>query len=306
MVDKLVLAAAAGPNSSTARFSWNPVVDWQELTRYAFMRNALLAGTVAALLCGAVGYFVVLRGLSFATDALTHVGFAGASGAVLLGLSPVAGLLTFTAATGISMGALERRLRGRDVVIGMVLVLALGLGVLFLSLSNGYSNQTYALLFGDILALTTRDLTILAVTAVVAVVAMAAIFRPLLFASLDDEVAESRGVPIRALTVGFLLILAAAAAAATQVIGALLAVSLIVAPAASAHRLTTRPLLGVLLSVALALGAAWAGTAIAYWQPYPVSFFITSIAAATYAVTRAATRPRPPARLRARLPMAAG
>jgi zinc/manganese transport system permease protein len=310
MVDRFSLAAAIGSGvTTTGGFSWNPVTDWQELTRYAFMRDALLAGTIAAVVCGMVGYFVVLRGLSFATDALTHVGFAGASGAVLLGLSPVSGLLTLTAATAVTMGSLEQRIRGRDVVIGMVLVEALGLGVLFLSLSNGYSNQTYALLFGDILALTARDLTILAITGAAAVLGMAAIFRPLLFASLDDEVAESRGVPIRALSIGFLVILAAAAAAATQVIGALLAVSLIVAPAASAQRLTTRPLVAILVSIALALLATWVGIAIAYWQPYPVSFFITSIAATTYAITRAATRAGVPpewGRLWPRTGMAAG
>jgi zinc/manganese transport system permease protein len=268
------------------RFSWNPVVDWQELTRYAFMRNALIAGTIAAVICGVVGYFVVLRGLTFAADALTHVGFAGASGAVLAGLSPVVGLMTMTAVTALGIGALEQRLRRRDIVIGMILVQALGLGVLFLRLSNGYSNQTYALLFGAILALSTRDLLVLGLSGVVALAAIVAIFRPLLFASLDDEVAESRGVPVRRIAVGFLLILALAVAAATQVIGALLAVALIVAPAASAARLTTRPSTGILLSVTFALLMTWLGIAIAFWQPYPVSFFITSLAAVTYGVAR--------------------
>jgi zinc/manganese transport system permease protein len=267
-------------------FSWNPVVDWQELTAYAFMRDALLAGTVAAIVCGIVGYFVVLRGLTFAADALTHVGFAGASGAVLLGVSPVAGLLALTAATAVGIGALEQRIRGRDVVIGLILVEALGLGVLFLRLSSGYSNQTYALLFGDILALSIRDLVVLTTAGTVAVAATIAVFRPLLFASLDDEVAESRGVPVRGLAIAFLLILAIAVAAATQVIGALLAVALIVAPAASAQRLTHRPAVAIVLSVVLALAITWLGIAIAFWQPYPVSFFITSLAAVTYAISR--------------------
>jgi zinc/manganese transport system permease protein len=275
-----------GELSVVNRFSWNPVVDWQELTGYAFMRNALIAGTIAAVICGVVGYFVVLRGLTFAADALTHVGFAGASGAVLAGLSPVVGLMTMTAVTALGMGALEQRLRRRDIVIGMILVQALGLGVLFLRLSNGYSNQTYALLFGAILALSTRDLLVLGLSGIVALAAIVAIFRPLLFASLDDEVAESRGVPVRRVAVAFLLILALAVAAATQVIGALLAVALIVAPAASATRLTTRPSAAILLSVTFALLMTWLGIAIAFWQPYPVSFFITSLAAVTYGVAR--------------------
>jgi zinc/manganese transport system permease protein len=274
--------------TENSQFSWNPVVDWQELTRYAFMRDALLAGTIAAVVCGVVGYFVVLRGLSFGADSLTHVGFAGASGAVLLGISPIAGLLVLTGTAAAGIGALEERLRGRDVVVGMILVQALGIGVLFLRLSSGYSNQTYALLFGDILALSTRDIVVLSIAGAVAVAAMVAIFRPLLFASLDGDVAEARGVPVRRLAVGFLLIVAVAVAAATQVIGALLAVALIVAPAASAQRLTSSSGAGILLSVVLALLITWLGIAIAFWQPYPVSFFITSLAALIYGLSRAA------------------
>jgi len=279
-------AAVLATNGS---FSWNPVVDWQELTAQAFMRNALLAGTVAAILCGAVGYFVVLRGLTFAADALTHIGFAGGSGAVLLGLSPVYGLLGFTTLAALGIGALQRQLRGRDVVTGMILVEALGLGVLFLRLSSGYSNQTYALLFGDILALGSGDLLVLAGAAVVALAATAAIYRPLLFASLDDEVAEARGVPVRGLAIGFVLIVAVAVAAATQVIGALLAVALIVAPASSAQRLTRRSGTGIAVSVALALAVTWAGIALAFWLPYPVSFFVVSLAAVVWGVVRALT-----------------
>lgn len=267
-------------------FSWNPVTDFQELTRYAFMRDALLAGGIAAIVCGVVGYFVVLRGVVFAADSLTHVGFAGASGGVLIGISPVVGLLALTAVVAAAIGALEQRLRGRDVVIGMILVGALGLGILFLRLSSGYSNETYALLFGDILALSIHDILILFVAGCIALAATAAVFRPLLFASIDDEVARARGVPVRALAIGFLLILACAVAAATQVIGALLALALIVAPAASAQRLTDRPTRAIGLSVLLALFVTWTGIAIAFWSPYPVSFFITSLCGAMYAVSR--------------------
>ncbi|HEX6537775.1 MAG TPA: metal ABC transporter permease [Candidatus Dormibacteraeota bacterium] len=270
-----------------AAFSWNPVTDWQALTSQSFMRNALIAGTIAAVLCSVVGSFVVLRGLTFAADALTHVGFAGASGAVLFGAPPVAGLLTLTLVAGTGIGVLQERLRGRDVVIGMILVGALGLGVLLLRLSSGYANQTYALLFGDILALSTRDVVVLGCAAALAVAGTVAIFRPLLFASLDEEVAESRGVPVRVLAVAFMLILAVAASAATQVIGALLAVALIVAPAASAQRLTHRPVRAVAIAVALGLAIVWVGLAIGYWLPYPASFFVTSMAAITYGVSRA-------------------
>lgn len=287
--------------TAATAFSLNPVTDWQALTSEQFMRSALIAGTIAAVVCSLVGTFVVLRGLTFAADALTHVGFAGASGAVLLGVSPIAGLLTLTLLTAAGIGALRDRLQGRDVVTGMILVGALALGVLFLRLSSGYSNQTYALLFGDILALSGRDLVVLGIAGGVATVAMLAIFRPLLFSTLDEEVAESRGVPVRAVSVAFLLIVALAASAATQVIGALLAVSLIVAPAASAQRLTARPGLAVAIAIGFGLLIMWTGLVLAYWLPYPASFFVTSLAALTYAASRAAGgRTAVPAALRRR------
>jgi zinc/manganese transport system permease protein len=269
--------------------TWNLVDDWHQLVQYDFMRHALLAGGIAAVLCGAVGCFVVLRGLSFATDTLTHVGFAGASGAVVIGLSPVAGLLGLTALMAVALGALEQRLRGRDVVIGMILVLTLGLGLFFLRLYRGYSNETYALLFGSILALSPRDVVVVAVGAAIALAALAAIFRPLLFASLDEQLAEARGVPVRAVATAFLLVLAVAVTAATQVIGALLAVALLIAPGATAQRLTTRPAAWLLLSVAIALGVTWTGLALAFWQPYPASFFITSLSTLTYLAVRLVT-----------------
>lgn len=262
--------------------SWNPVDDVRQLVEYDFMRHALVAGGVAALLCGAVGYFVVLRGLSFATDTLTHVGFAGASGAVLVGLSPVLGLLGLTAVMAVALGSLEQRLRGRDVVIGMILVLTLGLGILFLRLYRGYSNETYALLFGALLALSVRDVVIVAVAAVIALAALGILYRPLLFASLDDELARARGVPVRAVSAAFLLVLAVAVAAAVQVVGALLAVALLVAPAATAQRLASRPPAALALCALIALAATWGGLALALWLPYPVSFFITALTTVAY------------------------
>ncbi|HEX3605983.1 MAG TPA: metal ABC transporter permease [Candidatus Dormibacteraeota bacterium] len=262
------------------------------------MRHALLAGGIAAVLCGAVGVFVVLRGLSFGADTLTHVGFAGASGAVVVGLNPVVGLLGLTALMAVALGALEERLRGRDVVIGMILVLTLGMGLLFLRLYSGYSNETYALLFGAILALSTRDVVVVAVGALIALAALTAMFRPLLFASLDDELAEARGVSVRGVAIAFLLVLAIAVAAATQVIGALLAVALLIAPAATAQRLTGRPGLSVLLSVVIALAVTWGGLALAFWLPYPASFFITSLSTLGYLGVRLLTSGVMPARRR--------
>lgn len=285
-----------------AAFSWNPVSDWQTLTSQGFMRNALFAGTVAAIICSLVGTFVVLRGLTFAADALTHIGFAGASGAVLVGAPAIAGLLTLTLLAAAGIGALQDQLRGRDVIVGMVLVGALGLGVLLLRLSNGYSNEAYALLFGDLLALSAHDLIVLGAASALAFLATVAVFRPLLFASLDEEVAQSRGVPVRTISIVFMLILAVAATAATQVVGALLAISLIVAPAASAQRLTARPGLAIGIAVVLGLLIMWIALALGYWLPYPVSFFVTSLGALTYAACRAVGGRVAAMQLRRRMP----
>ncbi len=286
----LIIAFAASRLGGPAltQFSWNVFADVQQIFQYAFMRNAFAAGTIVAIVAGVVGYFVVLRGLSFAGHALSHIGFAGATAAVVVGASPVAGLLTFTVGAGLGMGALGKRIYGRDVVIGIVLAWMLGLGVLFLSLYTGYATEAYALLFGEILGISQRDVLITLIAGVVTLLAIAAIYRPLLFASLDEDVAEARGVPVRWLGVAFMALLALAVSEAVQVVGVLLIFALLVTPAAIAERLTTRPGAAILLSVALALGITWAGLAIAFYAPYPVSFFITTIAFGAYVVVRGA------------------
>lgn len=274
-------------------FSWNLLADWQDIFQYAFMRNAFAAGTIVAIVAGLVGYFVVLRSLSFAAHALSHIGFAGATGAVALGsvtpllvINPIFGLLAFTIASAIGMGALGKRIHGRDVAIGIVLAWALGLGVLFLSLYTGYATEAYALLFGEILGISQRDVLVTLVAGIITLAALAAIYRPLLFASVDEEVAEARGVPVRFLAIAFMVLLAVAVSEAVQVVGVLLIFALLVTPAAIAERLTARPPIALLLSVVLALLFTWGGLAVAYYSPYPVSFFITTFAFGTYLLTR--------------------
>src|SRR5438445_6817160 len=185
-----------------------------ELFRYDFMVHAFEAGTIVAVVAGAIGYFVVLRGSAFAAHALSHIGFAGATGAVVLGLSPIIGLLVFTLGSGVAIGALGQRVKGRDVTIGIVLAWTLGLGVLFLSLYTGYATEAYALLFGEILGISQRDVVVTAVAGAATLVAVAAVYRPLLFASVDEDVAAARGVPVRALSAGFMVMLAVAGAVA--------------------------------------------------------------------------------------------
>jgi len=262
-------------------FTWNLLDDWREIFQWGLMRNAFAAGTIVALVAGIVGYFVMLRGLSFAGHALSHIGFAGAAGAVVIGLDPVAGLLAFTLASALGMGALGKRIHGRDVAIGIVLAWTLGLGVLFLSLYKGYATEAYALPFGEILGISARDVVVTLVAGAITLAALAALYRPLLFASLDEEVAEARGVPVRFLSVAFLALLALAVSEAVQVVGALL-----VTPAAIAQQLTSRPPRALLISALLALAFTWGGLTVAFYSPYPVSFFITSLAFGAYLAVR--------------------
>jgi zinc/manganese transport system permease protein len=277
----LALAAAPGPS-----YSWDLVADWQLLFQYPFMRNAFLAGTCIAVVAGAVGHFVVLRRLSFASHALANIGFAGAAWAVWLDLPVTLGLLLFAGAGALGIGIFGERLHNRDVAIGSLLAWSLGLGTLFIFLFHGYAENAYAILFGQILGIRQSDVWLVLATGVVALLGLAAIYRPLLFASLDADVAEARGVPVRALSLAFMLILALAVAVAVQIIGVLLIFALLVTPAAIAERLSARPSLQLATSILVAVLVTWAGLVVAYVQPYPVSVYITSFAFAGYMVVR--------------------
>ena len=247
------------------------------------MRNAYLASTLAAVCAGVIGYFVVLRRLSFASHALAHVGFTGATAAVLIRADLIFGTLVFTVAMGIGMGLLGDKLRGRDAAIGTTLAFAMGLGLLFLYLSTKLASMATNILFGDILAISDRAVWLTFVFTVVSLAVMAVIYRPLLFASVDPEVAAVRGVPVRLLGIVFMVLLAWTVAQAVQVVGVLLIFALLVTPAAAAQHLTARPALGVAWSVALAVVSVWAGLTAACFPPYfPPSFSITTISFLLY------------------------
>jgi zinc/manganese transport system permease protein len=278
--------------NTSPQLTWNVFDDIAALFHYEFMVHAFEAGTIVAVVAGAIGYFVVLRGSSFAAHALSHIGFAGATGAVVLAINPIFGLLAFTLSSGVAIGALGNRLRGRDVTIGIVLAWTLGLGVLFISLYTGYATEAYALLFGEILGISTDDVTVTVIAGAVTIAALIVIYRPLLFASVDEELAGAKGVPVTALSIGFMAILAVAVTEAVQVVGVLLIFALIVTPAAIAVRFTSRPFAAIGIGVLLALGFTWAGLAIAYYSPHPVSFFITSLAFGAYLVARLVTSDR--------------
>lgn len=259
-----------------------------DLFHYEFMVHAFEAGTIIAIVAGTIGYFVVLRGSAFAAHALSHIGFAGATGAVVLSLNPIFGLLAFTLGAGAAIGALGSRLRSRDVTIGIVLAWTLGLGVLFISLYRGYATEAYALLFGEILGISSSDVLVTLVAGVITLVAVVAIYRPLLFSSVDEDLAAAKGVPVTALSIAFMAILAVAVTEAVQVVGVLLIFALIVTPAAIAVRFTSRPALAIATGIVLALAFTWVGLAIAFYSPHPVSFFITTLAFATYLAARLA------------------
>ena len=261
---------------------------------YDFMINAFAAAGIVAVVAAVVGYFLVLRGQTFAGHALSHVGFAGATGAVLLGLSPLAGLTGFTLAAGIGMGLLGDRLSGRDVAIGMVLSLSLGLGLLFLHFYTSFATQATSVLFGNVLAIDVGTIWTLLALGAVCLAAMAAISRPLIFASLQPELAEGKGVSLRLISVVFLAVVAIAVAESSQIVGVLLVFTLMVGPAAAAQRLTSRLWPGVALSVLFALADAWGGLTLAFYTDWPTSFWITALSGLVYFVGINVDRGRAP------------
>ena len=255
-----------------------------------FVHTALLAGGVVAIVSGAIGTFVVTRGASFAVHAISELGFTGAAGALVVGVDPVFGLLGGSLLVGAVLGLLSLRGRERDSAIGAVLAFGLGIGVLFLSLYQGYATEATNLLFGSIVGVSTRQLLGLVAVAAVVVAAIAAAYRPLLFASIDPEVAEARGVPVRALSVLTFLLLALTTAEAIQVVGVLLVLTLVITPAAAAQRLTANPATAILLSIVIALVATEGGILLSLAQPWPTSTFISAISFAAYLGARVAGR----------------
>jgi len=270
--------------------------DLQQLLQYPFMRHAFAAGAVAALMCGAIGWFAVLRGETYAAHTLATVAFPGASGAAYLGLAPLVGYFAFAVAgAGLiawlgppGHGPRERH----SATVGAVQAMALALGFWFVTLYRGFLSSLSGFLFGSFLGVTTDDVLVLTATAAVALGLLAVLGRPLFFASVDPRVAEAAGVPVRAVSLLYLLLLGCAVAEASQFTGVLLVLALLVVPAATASTLTARPAAGLALSLALAVATAWAGLAAAYFTNRPVGFWITSVGFAGYVLARAASAVR--------------
>jgi zinc/manganese transport system permease protein len=269
-------------------FSWNLLADIRSLWAFQFMVNAFRAGAIVAVVAGVMGWFMVLRRQAFAGHTLAVAAFPGAAGATLIGVSAVYGYFAFClgAAVIIAAGTRGRRSAGglaaESALTGTVQAFTLACGLLFVALYKGFLNGTTALLFGSFLGITTGQVAVLAVAGVAVLAVLAVIGRPLLFASVDPDVAAARGVPVRALSVIFLVLLGAAVAETAQITGALLVFALLVMPAATAQRLTPRPLASLVLTVVIGWAVTWAGLIAAYYSPYPIGFYVTTFAFGAY------------------------
>jgi zinc/manganese transport system permease protein len=264
--------------------------NWTEVLRADFMHNAFLGGTLVAIASGLIGYFVVIRRDAFAAHALAHIGFPGATFAVLTGIPVTLGLAIFCVSGGLAIGALGKRVSNREVSTGTILSFATGLGVLFASLASENTRTLTSVLFGNLLAISHNQIRTftgftLALAAVLVVIA-----RPLLFASVDPQVAEAKGVAVRPLGVVFMVLLALAVTMAVQVVGTLLLFALVVTPAATALAITARPALVVALGTGIGLAAVWIGLVVAVMFNLPPSFCIVSLTFLAWIGTLGVTR----------------
>ncbi len=251
-----------------------------------FMQNALITGTIVAMIAGIVGFFVVLRGVSFAAHSLAQIGFAGAAGAVLLGIDPLYGLVSFAMAGAVAMGVLGTREHGRDVTTGLILVASLGAGALFLALNDNYATAAFNLLFGSIVGISREMVWQTGILALTCAVVLAILYRPLLLATIHIELAEARGVRVGLIGVLFLVVVGVAAAVTVPTVGTLLIFSLMIGPAAASMYLTSRPFTGILVAVGIAELVTWVGMIAAYDTGWPIGFIISSLVSVVYLVAR--------------------
>lgn len=257
--------------------------NWVQILGSAFMRNALVGGTIVALAAGLMGYFILVRNTSFAAHALAHIGLPGATGAVVIGLPAGVGLGVFCIGGALVIGALGKRAADRDIATGTVLAFATGLGLFFNSLATKNSSTLTNVLFGNLLAITSDQLLGFAALLLVLALTMAFIYRPLLFSSVNSAVAEAKGVPVRALSVVFMIMLGVTVTMAIQAVGTLLLFALVVTPAATALMVTARPALAMVISAIIGLVSVWTGLAVSAMFNLPPSFVIVTIACAVWA-----------------------
>jgi zinc/manganese transport system permease protein len=279
------------PLLADSPFSWNPIEDVRRLFEFHFMVNAFRAGTVVAVVAGVIGWFMVLRRQTFAGHTLSVVAFPGAAGATLVGISALFGYFGFCVVAALAIALVPRAgahgTGEESAVIGTVQAFALACGFLFVTLYGGLLDGVNSLLFGSFLGITDGQVLTLGLVGAGALLVVAAIGRPLLFASLDPDVAAAHGVPVRGLSVVFLVVLGVAVAEASQVTGALLVFALLVVPPATAQLLTPRPLMGIVVSVGIGVAVTWLGLACSYFTDQPIGFFVTTLAFVAYLLAHA-------------------
>jgi zinc/manganese transport system permease protein len=272
-------------------FTWNLVDDVRQVLEFHFMVNAYRAGTIVAVVAATIGWFMVVRRQTFVGHTLSLVSFPGAAGAALIGVSVVWGYFGFALAAALVIAAIPRghghSFSEESAVVGTVQAFALACGFLFVTLYHGFLEGVNGVLFGTFLGITDTQVTTLFFVGIAALLAMAVIARPLLFVSVDPDVAEARGIRVRAVSIVFLLVLGLAVAEASQVTGVLLVFALLVVPAATAQIVTARPVLSIVLSVVIALLVTWVGLGISYFSDRPVGFTITTLAFGSYVIARA-------------------
>ena len=277
--------------STEPTLTWNLAHDVSEVLEYHFMVNALLAGTIVAAMAGLLGWFMVIRSETFAGHTLAMMAFPGAAGAALVGVGAAWGYFVFCGAGALAIGSASggraRSWSERSASIGAVQALALALGFLFVSLYGGVLGDLENLLFGTVLGVSDGQVLTLAAVAIGSLIALAALGRPLLLASVDPELADAKGVPVRRLSIVFLALLGPAVAATSQITGVLLVFALLLAPAATAQVLTARPGLSLVLSVAIGVAIVWVGLGVSYFSTYPAGFYVASIAFVLYVLARA-------------------
>lgn len=262
----------------------------QKMFEYDFMRNAFEAGTLAAVITATVGYFVVIRSVAFAGHALSHISFAGAAGAGLIGLSPPIGQLLLTVLAAVGMGSLGERVGKSDIAIGIILAFSLGLGMLFLSLYHTYAGQAMAILFGDLLGVSNHLIKMMLLFCIPCLITLGFIARPLLFSSLEPELAEAKGMSLQWISILFLIIVAFAITEASQIVGVLLVFTLLVGPAAAALHWAKYFWTGMALTIVLAVVTVWIGIILAYITDWPASFWISALSLVVYLVSLGKTK----------------
>lgn len=270
---------------SNIAFSFDP--NWLDTLSTPFMTNAFLAGLCIAIAAGVMGYFTISRHSTFAAHALAHIGLPGATGAVLLGLPVSLGMGTFALGGALVIGALGKRVSEREIATGTVLAFATGLGLFFARLSSSASQQMQSILFGSILTITSSQIIGFAVFDALLLILLAVIYRPLLFSSLDEQVAQARGVPVGAMNVAFMAIMAGVITIAVPAVGTLLIFALVITPAATANILVASPLKAMIIASLLCLTAIWLGLVLAAMFPAPPSFIIVTLSTLFWAIARA-------------------